>query len=160
MDDVIDTRRLRNALGCFATGVAIVTTKSAGQAPMGLTINSFSSVSLEPPLVLWCLDKSSETLAAFTTASHFVINILREEHQELSNRFSQRGHHHLDGVEVLIGTHGIPALRNALSHFECAIEAQHDAGDHVILVGRVVAFDYAEEGHPLLYYRGKYSKVG
>lgn len=159
MTVIDDSRRLRNALGWFATGVAIVTTRLEGQAPVGLTINSFSSVSLEPPLVLWCLDKKSETVPAFSLATHFVVNFLRAEHQDLSDRFSRKGRHAFDGVDVIEGRHGIPTLREALAHFECEVEARHDAGDHIILIGRVKHFDYVEEGNPLLYHRGRYQAI-
>lgn len=159
MTVIDDTRRLRNALGWFATGVAIVTTRLADQNPVGLTINSFSSVSLEPPLVLWCLDKKSETVPAFNLASHFIVNVLSEGQQDLSNRFARKGRHEFDGIDVMAGVNGIPALRDALAHFQCAVDARHDAGDHIILIGRVVHFDYAEEGSPLLYHRGRYQAI-
>lgn len=159
MTEIDDSRRLRNALGWYATGVAIVTTRLEGQAPVGLTINSFSSVSLEPPLVLWCLDKKSETVPAFNLATHFVVNVLREAHQDLSSRFSRKGRHAFDGVDVELSPHGIPTLREALAHFECEIEARHDAGDHIILIGRVIHFDHVEEGSPLLYHRGRYQAI-
>lgn len=155
----IDTRLFRNALGWFTTGVAVVTARLEGQDPIGVTINSFSSVSLDPPLVLWCLDKKSDTLGIFNLTRHFTINILREHHQEISGRLAGKGKHGLEGIEVTTGQSGTPALADALAHFECEIEARHDAGDHIILVGRVLHFDQAQEGRPLLYHRGSYAKL-
>ncbi|ABS64495.1 flavin reductase domain protein FMN-binding [Parvibaculum lavamentivorans DS-1] len=154
-----DIRKFRNALGWFATGVAVITTRVKGGEPFGITVNSFSSVSLDPPLVLWCLDKKSDTLAAFEQATHFTVNVLREEHQDLSARLARKGDHSLAGMDVREGESGSPALAEALAHFECEIEARHDAGDHVIMVGRVVKFDYVEEGRPLLYHRGAYQML-
>jgi len=152
-----DVRKFRNALGCFTTGVAVVTTREAGKDPIGITVNSFSSVSLDPPLVLWCLDKKSDTLDIFERATHFTVNVLREEHTEVSSRLAMKGDHSLEGIEVLEGSSGIPALKEALAHFECEIDARHDAGDHVIMVGRVLKFDYVDDGRPLLYHRGGYN---
>ena len=133
--DVHDARRFRNALGWFTTGVAVVTTRVRGGEPIGITVNSFSSVSLAPPLVLWCLDKKSDTLEMFEAATHFTVNVLREEHQEISSRLSRKGDHSLAGLAVVERGSGCPALRDALAHFECEVEARHDAGDHVIMIG-------------------------
>lgn len=154
-----DVRRFRNALGWFTTGVAVVTTRVGAGAPIGITVNSFSSVSLDPPLVLWCLDKKSDTLEAFEAATHFTVNVLREEHQEISSRLSRKGDHSLAGLAVVDRESGCPALEQALAHFECEVEARHDAGDHVIMIGRVLNFDYAEDGRPLLYHRGGYQML-
>ncbi len=151
-----DVRKFRNALGWFTTGVAVVTTCEGGGTPIGITVNSFSSVSLDPPLVLWCLDKQSDTLVVFEKATHFTVNVLREEHQEVSSRLAKKGDHSLEGVDLIHCESGTPALKEALAHFECEIEARHDAGDHVIMVGRVLKFDFVEEGRPLLYHRGAY----
>ena len=157
--EVHDARRFRSALGWFTTGVAVVTTRVPGGEAIGITVNSFSSVSLDPPLVLWCLDKKSDTLAAFEAASHFTVNVLREDHREISSRLSRKGDHSLAGLAVIERENGCPALLNALAHFECEIEARHDAGDHVIMIGRVLAFDCAEDGRPLLYHRGGYQML-
>lgn len=152
-----DTRKFRNALGCFTTGVAVVTTQVEGKEPIGVTINSFASVSLEPPLVLWSLDKKSDTLLVFNAAKAFTINILREDHRELSSRLARQGDHSLAGLPVRPGaSNGCPALEDALAHFECEVEARHEAGDHIIMIGRVLHFEYSEDGRPLLYHRGSY----
>ena len=160
----IDPRQFRNALGCFATGVTVVTAQAAGRPAIGITANSFSSVSLDPPLVLWCLDKKSDTFPVFEAASLFAINILREADQEISSRLARRGQHELNGLPLKTGKTGLPLLEDALALFECEVESRHDAGDHIILVGRVVAFDYvvnggAASGGPLIYYRGDYRSV-
>ncbi|MEQ9226878.1 MAG: flavin reductase family protein [Parvibaculum sp.] len=157
--DAHDVRKFRNALGWFTTGVAVVTTRLEGGDPIGITVNSFSSVSLDPPMVLWCLDKQSDTLPVFEKATHFTVNVLREEHQEVSSRLAKKGDHSLADIEVKEGESRCPALVEALAHFECKIEARHDAGDHVIMVGRVLKFDYVEEGRPLLYHRGGYKNL-
>lgn len=154
-----ETRKFRDALGWFTTGVAVVTTCSGGRPPIGVTINSFSSVSLDPPLVLWCLDKKSDTLPMFEEATHFTVNVLREEHQNVSSRLARKGDHSLADVELIEMESGCPSLKEALAHFECEIEARHDAGDHVIMVGRVLKFDAADEGRPLLYHRGGYQML-
>lgn len=156
---VDSARRFRNALGWFTTGVAVVTTCVSGGKPIGITINSFSSVSLDPPLVLWCLDKKSDTLPIFERATHFTVNVLREEHRELSSRLARKGDHSLDDVDVVEADSGCPSLKEALAHFECEIEARHDAGDHIIMIGRVLKFDHADDGRPLLYHRGGYQML-
>ncbi len=154
-DSVLDQRKFRDALGCFATGVAVVTTATDGE-PIGLTINSFSSVSLDPPLVLWCLDKNSDTLEIFQKSKAFTVNVLRDAHMEVSNKLAKPGDHSLEGVETIGGVNGCPRLVQALAHFECEVDAKHDAGDHIIFVGRVLHFDRAVEGDPLVYHRGSY----
>lgn len=151
-----DTRRFRNALGCFATGVAVITAQAEGQAPIGITVNSFSSVSLEPPLILWSLDKKSDTMPVFGTIEVFTVNILREDHRDISTRLSKQGDHSLKGLATRQGANGCPALEEALAQFECEVYARHDAGDHIILLGRVTHYEYSEDGRPLLYHRGGY----
>ena len=155
----LDTRQFRNALGCFATGVTVVTAQLPGEEAVGLTANSFSSVSLDPPLVLWCLDKSSDTLPTFSACAHFAINVLKEEQRDISALLARQGAHTLDGLAVRQGKTGVPLLADALAVFECDVDARHDAGDHVILVGRVVDFCYAKDGRPLVYHRGGYETI-
>lgn len=152
-----DTRKFRNALGWFTTGVAVITTQLEGQKPIGITVNSFSSVSLDPPLVLWSLDRKSDTLPIFNETKVFTVNILREDHRDISNRLSKQGDHSLDGLPVRVAaSNGCPALEDALAHFECSVEARHDGGDHIIMIGRVLHYEFAEDGRPLLYHRGSY----
>lgn len=149
-------RAFRDALGEFATGVAAVTTTVADSNPIGITVNSFSSVSLDPPLVLWCLDKKSDTLDVFEACSGFTINILSGQQQDLSNRLSRPGDHGLDGIATTPGVNGCPTIDDALASFECAVDARHDAGDHIIMVGRVVEFHRHDQEAPLIYHRGAY----
>lgn len=152
-----DTRKFRNALGCFTTGVAVITTRLEGQEPLGITVNSFSSVSLDPPLILWSLDRKSDTLPVFEVAKAFTVNILREDHRDISSRLARQGDHGLEGLATRIGaSNGCPMLEDALAHFECIVEARHEAGDHIIMIGRVLHYEYAEDGRPLLYHRGSY----
>lgn len=152
-----DTRKFRNALGCFTTGVAIITTQEKGNPPLGITVNSFASVSLDPPLVLWSLDRKSDTLRTFQSIQGFTVNVLREDHRDISSRLAKQGDHKLDGLALRIGAfNGCPALEDALAHFECSVEARHEAGDHIIMIGRVLHFEYSEDGRPLLFHRGSY----
>lgn len=151
-----DDRAFRNALGEFATGVTAVTVMTEKGEPLGITVNSFSSVSLDPPLVLWCLDKKSDTLDVFNACSGFTINVLSAQQQDLSNRLAQQGAHGLDNVATTVGVNGCPSIDQALVSFECKIESRHDAGDHIIMVGRVEAFQCGDTEPPLIYHRGGY----
>src|SRR5476649_1964086 len=122
-----DTKAFRAALGCFPTGVAVVTA-GMDTAHMGITVNSFTSVSLDPPLVLWCLDKKSDRYHAFTSAKCYVVSILGTDHQDVSSRLAKQGNHSIEDI-ALNGTEiGPPALADALAVFECKAEAVHDAG--------------------------------
>src|SRR5215469_12717126 len=126
-----DTRAFRQALGAFPTGVAVVT---AGEGkPMGITVNSFTSVSLDPPLVLWCIDKKSDRFHIFSRARTFTISVLGTEHEAVSARLAHQGAHNLEGIELLQTELGPPALGDALAWFECEKEAVHEGGDHLIL---------------------------
>lgn len=149
-------RAFRNALGEFATGVAAVTTVVEGQSPIGITVNSFSSVSLDPPLILWCLDKRSDTADAFNVCGGFTVNVLSGSQQDLSNRLSRPGEHGLQGIATSQGVNGVPSIDDALASFECDIETRHDAGDHIIMIGRVMGFHQREPKTPLIYHRGAY----
>ncbi len=154
-----DSRAFRNALGTFPTGVAVVTTTASAEHHMGITVNSFTSVSLDPPLVLWCMNKKSDRYHAFTNARSYTVSILGAEHKEVSTQLARPGRHNLDGI-ALRGTRlGPPALADALAAFECEAQSVHEAGDHAILVGRVVNFTRQESGEPLVYFRGKYGAL-
>lgn len=157
--NTLDSRSFRNALGEFATGVAIVTTRVGDDAPIGITVNSFSSVSLDPPLVLWCLDKGSDRLDAFQACEGFTINILASTQQDLSSRLSRSGHPYLEDIPVTEGVNGCPYLSESLAAFECEVYARHDAGDHVIMVGQVKAFQQPSAETPLIYHRGGYCEL-
>lgn len=151
-----DSRDLRNALGRFATGVAVVTAIDPDGNPIGLTVNSFSAVSLEPALVLWCLDNSSHNLKAFRSASHHGINILSIEQQDLSNRFATWPTDRFAGLSWRRGLGDALVLPTCCATFEVANQAQHNAGDHTIFVGRVERFAETLDLDPLLFYAGQY----
>jgi len=154
------TRQFRDALGCFATGVTVVTTRRADGAAVGITANSFSSVSLDPPLVLWCLDNLSETFNDFQASPHFAVNILSSDDEAISQDMARPGDHILPADAYTLGkTTGMPLIERAIATFECAVEHRYAGGDHVILVGRVLAHSARHTGDPLLYFRGKYARL-
>ncbi|UEM22765.1 flavin reductase family protein [Skermanella mucosa] len=154
-----DRRAFRNALGCFATGITVVTTVSDAGETFGLTANSFSSVSLDPPLVLFCLGRSSNALDVFTTSGRFAVNVLSETQRDLSVRFSTAIGDRWDGVEWEAWETGSPILKGCLASLDCTTESVHDGGDHVILVGRVKRLSSLPDGKPLLYYKGDYARL-
>lgn len=151
-----DSRALRNAYGRFATGVTIVTALDPDGQPIGLTVNSFSAVSLQPPLVLWCLDNASHNLEAFRRASHHAINVLSAEQTDLSNRFATWPVDRFAGLSWQPGLGGAPLFPGCCAIFEVANETSHVAGDHTIFVGRVEKFGEAADLSPLLFHAGKY----
>jgi len=149
----------REVLGRFATGVAIITCPGGEGGPTGVTVNSFSALSLDPPLVLWCLDNKTGRGESFNTCSVFAVNVLARAQQALSVRFSETGQHDFTGIRYDLGQNGAPVLPGALAVLECDIEARHDGGDHTIVVGRVTGLS-SREGEPLLFYRGHYRGIG
>ncbi len=151
-----DAGEFRKALGSFATGVTIITTRAPDGTPLGMTVNSFNSVSLNPPLVLWSIAHSSLNLEAFRQATHWAVHILSTEQEELSGRFARRGEDKFAGLEIDIGGDGIPLLRGCTARFECKTAFQYGGGDHDILVGEVLAFDRSETA-PLVFHGGKYA---
>ena len=154
-----DTRLLRNAMGCFATGVCVVTAKTAAGQPIGLTVNSFTSVSLEPPLVLICIARSAGSLPELEAATHFAINILHIGQQEVSNLFARPGEDRFAQVDWEYTDTGIPILTNSLGNIECHKHALHEAGDHVVFLGEVERVRFDQRRDPLLYYAGKYRRL-
>ena len=155
-----DVRTFRNALGCFATGITIVTSVSADGERLGFTANSFNSVSLDPPLVLFSLDRGAYSLKAFEAAGVFAINILREDQQALSIAFARALSNKWDGVRTEIWESGSPILIDSLASFDCQTTSMHDGGDHVIFVGRVLRLRIAErDSRPLVYFRGAYRQL-
>ncbi len=149
-------RRLKNAFSRYATGVTIATCAAPGGVSAALTVNSFTSVSLEPPLVLWSLQRTSGAFDAFMAADNYAISVLRAGQEETSARFAMRGAEPLSPAEVEAWRTGAPLLKDRLAGFDCAVEARHAAGDHVIMVGRVLKFD-AFDGAPLLYFASGYA---
>jgi flavin reductase (DIM6/NTAB) family NADH-FMN oxidoreductase RutF len=154
-----DTSAFRQALGCFPTGVAVVTTSGPDTDHRGITVNSFTSVSLDPPLVLWCIDRKSDRFPAFTKAKSYTISLLGTAHEAVSSRLAKQGAHNLDGIDLIQTDLGPPALADALAFFECEAEAVHQGGDHAILVGRVMRFAKREAGEPLVFFQGRYGAL-
>jgi flavin reductase (DIM6/NTAB) family NADH-FMN oxidoreductase RutF len=150
-----DRRDLRNALATFATGVSIVTARDGDGRLHGLTANSFSSVSLDPPLVLWSLACAAPSLPFFRAATHFGVSILGSEHVELSHRFAHMQPDKFAGVEYTAGEHGVPLIAGAVAHFECSVVDRYYGGDHEIFLGRVERYAY-ERRPTLLFCHGTY----
>lgn len=151
-------RDLRRALGVFATGVTIVTARDRQDRPVGLTANSFSSVSLTPPLVLWSQSRHAPSHSRFQGARHFVVNVLAADQIELSRRFATRHEDKFAGVEHVMGDCGAPVLRGVAAYFECRKEFEYDGGDHVIFVGRVLRYAHTSKA-PLLFCHGRYMRA-
>ena len=152
-----DSRGFRNALGSFPTGIVVVTA-SEGRGLRGITVNSFTSVSLDPPLILWCIAKSSRRYDLFTNATEFTVSVLSEDERAASEAIAKAGEGNLDGVALEDCTTGPAAIAGAVAVFECTREALYDGGDHMIIVGRVQSFRQ-RGGAPLTFLRGQYGKI-
>ena len=150
------TSEFRDALGMFATGVTIVTARDAQGSFIGLTANSFNSVSLAPPLVLWSLARSAGSMAAFSAGSHYAINILSADQQDLAKQFASRGGDKFSGVRFELGSGGAPLLEGAAATFECFNRSRYEEGDHVIFVGEVERCTHRAGASPLLFHGGKF----
>jgi len=142
----------RSALGMFATGVTIVTARAANGRLIGLTANSFNSVSLTPPLVLWSLSRAAGSLSAFSTGSHYAINILAADQKDLAERFATKGSERWAGVSYVEGAGGAPVLSGAAATFECFNRSRYHEGDHVIFVGEVEHCRHRAGASPLLFH--------
>ena len=153
-----DRRSLRGALGMFATGVTVITTMKPDGSYAGFTANSFSSVSLEPPLVLWSLALSAPSLPVFEACSHYAIHVLAADQVHLSQRFATSGTDRFAGLELWPGAGGAPLLPGCCAWFECANEARHPGGDHLIFIGRVLAYA-REERSPLIFHESRYRQI-
>lgn len=158
MSTEFDTRAFRRALGNFATGVTVVTAAAADGRTVGVTANSFNSVSLDPPLILWSLDKRSSSHEVFELASHFAVNILAADQIDLSNNFARPKDDRFAGIDHQPGEGGAPVLADCSARFHCEKFQQVDGGDHWIMIGKVVQFDDFGRS-PLLYHQGAYSMV-
>ena len=152
-----DPATYRTVLGHFATGVVIVSAID-GEEPVGMACNSFTSVSLEPPLVLFCAAKSSTTWPRIQGAGKWAATILDDDGEEICRLFAQKGADRFARIAYTPGRTGSPILEDALAYVDCETLVEHDAGDHVIVVGRVVELGYQHEGTPLLFYRGGYGR--
>lgn len=151
----MDTRQFRTALGRFATGVAVITAKGAGDAPIGMTMSSFNSVSLDPPLVLFSVDRRAHGLPAILAAEGYGVNVLGHDQQPLSDRFARAGTDKWAGVTHRSGHADAPLLDGAIAQFECAPHSVHEAGDHVLVLARVLRFACRDEA-PLIFFGGRY----
>ena len=157
----VDDRSFRKVLGCFASGVTVVTTLTPeGRQPVGVTVSAFSSLSLDPPLVLFCLGNKTSSLESYRQSGHFAVNILAEGQRDLSIRFAGRSEDKWAGVAWNAGASGVPLLSGCLANLECSLENIIEGGDHHIIVGRVQGLTYQEGGAPLLYFRGAYMNYG
>jgi flavin reductase (DIM6/NTAB) family NADH-FMN oxidoreductase RutF len=154
-----DQRAFRDAMGCFATGVTVISTVNTEGRPVGMTVNSFSSVSLEPPLVLFCIDRGATNLAAFQSTGRYAINVLRQDQQSISNGFAGNGNVMFERIEYTMSEDGCPLVPGAIAVFECEPESTFEGGDHLIFVGRVKSIARNMDDEPLLYFRGRYAAV-
>ena len=153
-----DVKAYRRALGAFATGVAVVTTSDGAGGVIGITINSFTSVSLDPPLVLWCLDDASDRRDPFVVTDRFTVNILGADEAAMSDRFARGEEFRLSPDELDAEQADPPRLKHALSRLSCEVRERIQLGDHLVLIGEVTGFD-ADEGDGLLYFRGRYARA-
>jgi len=154
----VTSDQFRHACGRFATGVTIASVLDASGTPHGLTVNSFSSVSLDPPLILICLGHAVTNIEDFRAAGYFGLSVLAEQQRELSDRFARKGHDRFNGTPWHPGGTGVPLLDGALAEIECEAHHRFAVGDHDILVGRMVAARVSE-GEPLIYYASRYREL-
>jgi 3-hydroxy-9,10-secoandrosta-1,3,5(10)-triene-9,17-dione monooxygenase reductase component len=152
-----DTARFRQVLGHFCTGVVIIAGSHDGE-PVGLTVQSFTSLSLEPPLVSFAVGRTSSTWPRLRDAGTFSVNILAEDQEALCRTFATSGADKFAGVGWRPGASGAPLLDDVLAWLECRIDIEHDAGDHILVIGRVTGLDVGREGKPLLFYRGGFGR--
>jgi flavin reductase (DIM6/NTAB) family NADH-FMN oxidoreductase RutF len=155
---VIDSSTFRSVLGRFASGVTILTARDESGVDHGMTVSAFCSLSLEPPLVLMCIEHRATINAAFETASRFAVNFLTAEQESIARRFAEKVDDRFEGLGYQRGITGAVLLDGILAYVECELECRYPGGDHTIFVGRVVAAD-AYDARPLLYYRGGYAEL-
>ncbi|MCC2632239.1 MAG: peptidase [Ramlibacter sp.] len=153
-----DPREFRAALGCFATGVTVITTLAPDGSPVGLTANSFNSVSLDPPMVLWSLARKAWSLPVFLQAQHWAVHVLAADQEALSNRFARAGEDKFAGLALETSRHGIPLLAGCAARFECRTALRQEGGDHIIFLGQVEAFERADRA-PLVFLSGRYAEA-
>lgn len=154
----MDPQELRRVMGHFATGVTVITTMDRSGNPFGLTANAFTSLSLDPPLVLVCIDKGVQCYPYFEESGLFAVNLLSENQEELSRRFATKGIEKFSGVKWHKGKQGVALLDGAIGHIECRIVNRYDGGDHTIYVGEVVRTS-ASGDRPLIFFKGKYRRL-
>ena len=155
---MFDAHAFRDALGTFVTGVTIVTARDEEGQPFGLTANSFNSVSLDPPMVLWSLSLQSRTLPVFRDAENWAVHVLAADQQEMSDRFAQPGEDKFAGLTATDGPEGAPLIEGCAARFGCRARFEYEGGDHAIFLGEVIDFD-RREAEPLIYHGGRYGRV-
>lgn len=153
----LDPREFRRALGKFATGVTVVTALDKGKARVGVTASSFNTVSIDPPLVLWSIEKRAYSAELFSTAENFVINVLASDQVDISNKFARRGEDKFSGVDCTEGLGGVPKIQGSAAFFECRVWQVYEGGDHHIIVGEVLNFHGDEERNALVFHNGRYA---
>jgi flavin reductase (DIM6/NTAB) family NADH-FMN oxidoreductase RutF len=156
--DDVGAARFRQLMGHFATGVTVVTALAADGQPVGMTVNSIASVSLQPPLVLMCIDREADAHDTMRSAREFVVNVLAADQEALSRRFADQHDDRFDGIGYHTSPRGLIVLDDTLAHFECRHYADYPGGDHTIILGEVVGGE-TSSGQPLLYYRGGYTEL-
>lgn len=154
----IDPRQFRDALGRYPTGVAVITTRDNEGNPVGMTVNSFASVSLNPPLILWSIDNNSALYDVFTQASHFAVHILKSDQQQLSHDFSSEDPDHFAAAGYDTGIENLPLLKSYSALLQCEVSNRYEAGDHVILLGRVLDLQN-RAAEPLVFHAGRYCEL-
>lgn len=154
----INKDEFRHALGRFASGVTVVTTRDASGRLHGITVSAFCSVSLEPPLIMVCIEKKAGSHHAFSDGKAFIVNILRDNQQHISDRFASRISDKFAGVSYRSGIEDLPTLEGALANLECILKYSYEAGDHTIFVGQIEK-SHVADGEPLIYFHGSYRKI-
>lgn len=154
----MDNRKFRDITGSFATGVTVVTTKNKNHHPVGMTVNAFTSLSLNPPLVLINADKKASLFDVFMEADRFAVNILSSEQEAVSKRFSTKNIDRFEGVHFSEDVTGSPILHNVLAYLDCTVVNHYDGGDHVIVTGETKSGE-VREGDPLIFYKGNYVRI-
>ena len=152
-------RAFRDTLGMFPTGVTVITARASSGEPVGLTVSSFNSVSLAPPLVVWSLSGHLPSVPVFESAAVYAINILAEDQQDLSRRFASRGEDKFAGLAFTEGLDGVPLLAGCCAWFECRQYARHPGGDHIVFIGEVARFERDATKKPLLFQGGAYQRL-
>lgn len=154
----IDPAELRKALASYATGIAVVSTICEKGKPVGMTINSFASVSLAPPMILWSIDKDSVFFDVFNNASHFAIHVLRQDQQDLSNHFATPNEDNFAAIDHESGLADLPLLTSYVTCFQCRAEFRYEGGDHIIIVGHVMDVDH-RPSDPLIFHGSQYKTL-
>ena len=152
----IDQIGFRNALGTFATGITVITTTNSKKEPVGITVNSFTSVSLEPPLILWCLDKNADSYEDFVNCNSFAVHVLHEDQEAISHNFAIKSNNKFAELEWENGEFGSPILNDFSTCFQCETEERYAGGDHIILLGRIMSIQTRQGKEPLIYHAGSY----